>query len=422
MGTDSEAANAACPVERRSLSQGRLAKADRTRRLQAAGYNVRNLDPADVELDLITDVPPWSAVNLTRQDGKPDLASAARAIFGPARFVATTHGRSAEYALATALAKKKEPAGFTVLSHGLFFTTERAFRKAGANIEIIPRQRPAGASDVDLDWLERRLKEGPVDAVCLEPSNNGLGGWPLQLDNVRAVSEICHRHGAMLVFDATRLLSNVAALGAAVVETAREFCGAADAFTVSCGKEFLVANGGLVAVRESDLERAVFDVGWNLGLLLEPVRLQWELFGGMLSTARDPSRFAERRVRLADLASRLGALGIPIVEPLGGHAVYVEVDGLMVAGQKHRDAALESLLYECGGVRAKIGYFPLLGKHLLRLTWPIAALVEASHLEVIARGLKAMFDGAPAAPLLAVDEKREARHPLFAAFRVDRSL
>jgi tryptophanase len=400
------------PLQRRTLSAS-----DRARRLADAGYNIWRLEPSDVELDLSTDVPHWSCAHTEEAGRRPDLDGAAEAVFGPAHFIATQCGRAAEYALAMALAKRKAPQRLTVLGHGLFITTERAFRLAGASIEIAPRASVEGVSDPDLSWLEERLRRGDVDVVCLEPSNSSLAGWPLRPDTVRVVGELCRNAGAALVLDATRLLGNAVALGAPVFETAREICRHADAFTLSCGKEFLVASGGLVGVRDAGLRRECFELSWNLGLGLEPLRLQWELFRGMRAIRADSSPLAARRAALLDLAARLRGRGLPVLEPVAGHAVFVRAGELAEPGREHGLIALEASLYERSGVRARIGRHPLLAIQLLRLTWPIMSRVEAADLDAVAGAVEALFQGAADVPVLGVDPSREALLPLFTAYR-----
>jgi tryptophanase len=386
------ACHLAAPSER-PLRRAAVPPAERARRLAEAGYNIWRLEPAAVELDLFTDVPHWSVVDVEPSAHHPELAGPIEAMFGAKEAIATRSGRGAEHVLAAALARRKAPHRLAVLSHGFFITTERAFRLAGATIEPVPRAR-AGSSDPDLAWLEARLSRGDVDVVCLEPSNSALAGWPLGPDAVRQVGALCRRSGAMLVLDATRVLTNSTALGLPVIETAAAICGEADAFTASCSKELLVASGGLICARDPELVRECFALAWNLGLHLEPLRLQCELARGLRTMQGDPSPLSRRRRQLLELAGHLRRRRLPIVEPVGGHAVFVRVDELAAAGGPHRTIALEGALFEHGGVRARIAHLALLDTYAVRLAWPLYTRADPADLEAVGDALAALFDAA----------------------------
>jgi tryptophanase len=374
----------------RPLRGPALSSAERSRRLADAGYNVWRLEHADVELDLFTDVPHWSFVDAEVTGRRPDLPDAAEAVFGTAGAVATQCGRAAEHVLAGALARRRSPARLTVVSHGFFVTTERAFRLAGASIEAAPRARD-GSSDPDLPWLEHRLRRGDVDVVCLEPSNGALAGWPLGPEAVEAAGDLARSGGAALVLDATRVLSNASALGLPVLDAAQRICRAADAFTVSCSKELLVAGGGLIGARDPALRRECFERSWSLGLHLEPARAQWELAHGLRAMREDPSPLERRRTHLRELAARLRRRGLPVIEPIAGHAVFVRLDERVEPEREHRSIALEGVLYERSGVRARISHHPLIRAHAVRLTWPLGAEVGVDELEAVAGAVESLL-------------------------------
>src|SRR5579859_3574622 len=196
--------------------------------LEAAGFNICNLDPVDVPVDLFTDVPTRSFVEsvaragnegATQQTREPEPSAAASAIYGPARFVMTAKGRSAEVALVAGLELK----GKTILTHGLWKTTELALLHHGNRIELVPRERETGTANLDLAHLSTRLAAGPVGAVFIEPANGQLAGWNIDVENVRAIANLCRKHGALLLMDATRLLANCVALGLPPLESAAEF-------------------------------------------------------------------------------------------------------------------------------------------------------------------------------------------------------
>lgn len=387
--------------------------AERARRLAIAGYNVWRLEPDDVELDLFTDVPHWSFVDPEPTGRRSDLSALVEAVFGVQGVVATHCGRAAEHALASSLARRAAPGRFTVVSHGSFISTERAFRLAGATLELMPRARD-GASDPDLAWLADRLRRGGVDVVCLEPSNSSLAGWPLDPGATAAAGELARAAGAVLVLDATRVLSNASALGLPVLDTAQQICRAADAFTLSCSKELLVAGGGLVAARDPALRHDCFELAWNLGLRLEPMRAQAEVADGLAAVRGDPALFGRRHRRLLELAARLRQRGLPVIEPGAGYAVFVRTDALVRTGREHRAIALEAALYEHSGVRARITQLPLLATSALRLTWPLGAQADAADLDAVAAAVDDLF-GTDAVPELRADPSYTGL-PVFRTF------
>jgi tryptophanase len=387
--------------------------AERARRLAGAAYNLWRLEPEDVELDLFTDVPHWSFVDAEPTGRRSDLSAPIEAVFGAQGAVATQCGRAAEYVLASSLARRAAPGRFTVVSHGSFITTERAFRIAGATVEPMPRARD-GASDPDLGWLADRLRRGGVDVVCLEPSNGALAGWPIDPGAAAAAGELARGAGAVLVLDATRVLSNASALGLPVLDTAQQVCRAADAFTVSCSKELLVAGGGLVAARDPALRRDCFELAWTLGLHLEPLRAQAELADGLAIVRGDPALFDRRRCQVGELAARLHQRGLPVIEPVAGYAVFVRTDALVGRGREHRAIALEAALYERSGIRARILQLPLLATCALRLTWPLGARPDAADLDAVAEAVDGLFR-ADAVPDVRPDPSY-AGLPLFRTF------
>ena len=178
-------------------------RAEREALLAAVGFNVWNLDTADVEIDLFTDIPPRSFVSsvatagvegATKDTREPDLSAAAQAVYGHARFVWTSKGRSAELALVAALDMKDA----LVLTHGLWRTTERALGLRGNRVELVPRARETGTANLDLSHLAARLAAGGVHSVFIEPANGQLAGWTIDLENVREIAPVPHARRALV--------------------------------------------------------------------------------------------------------------------------------------------------------------------------------------------------------------------------------
>jgi tryptophanase len=387
----------------------------RLTRLRAAGFNTRNLAPADIDLDLFSDVSLFTALAASAGDmqaREPDLLTELSSLYGGAMFEVTSQGRAAEFLLAGALAERKG-GQLTVLTHGMFRTTEESFRAFGAKIEPIPCEQ-AGASNVDLNRLEDRLRSGGVDAVCLEPSNDSIAGWPLHPDNVQAAGKLCREHGAMLILDVTRLMTNLAALEVRLPDTVRDVCRAADAFTGSCAKEALVASGGFVAVRDYALHQKIGEHAFMRGLLLEPLKARRELARGLSYVSQNPQLFASRPIGLSTLRSKLRNAGVPMIEPPGAHAIFVNVGTLVRADDSHPDVSISTILYARSGVRARVTRVPVFGTSLLRLTWPLRVIPTEEDLDRIVSAVKSLLDRPDDVPLLDLDRvdgpKRSARY------------
>lgn len=352
-----------------------MTEAERAARLAEAGYQVLNLDGADVEVDLFTDIPPRAYDAEVRAAGvaaciddarEPDLSGLAERIYGPALYVPMAKGRSAEHALVAALARP----GMMVVAHPLFMSTMHALAVNGARVEIAPVASEM-TSDLDLAWLERRLAAGGVDALYLEASTNGLGGRPLTVEGFAAAAAIARRSGARVFLDATRLLANAHALGSPVLGIAQQFTRLADAFTVGGSKELLTPYGALVGVRERALQLSVFHHALLEGGLLEPLDARVRLARGLSVMAeRADEILGERARQLRLFAEALRAAGVAVREPLGGHALYLPVDRLHVTDELHA-RALEGLLYTTAGVRSVLFPLPALPGHTLRLALPI---------------------------------------------------
>ena len=378
-----------------------MTEAERAARLAEAGYNIRNLATADVEYDFITDVPPAIVVPEVLErieqlaDAPPPLEGLATQLYGPARYVFCTKGRSAELALASALLDARP--GATVLTHRLFRTTRRSLEVNGARVIEQPSVTP-GSADIDVAWLEDRLAAGG-DIVYLEASNNSMGGWPLSLENMTEVRRLCTRHQVPLVLDATRLLSNVTALSMPLVEGSHRFVELADAFTVSCSKECMVPLGSLVGIREVELHRKVFDYAYEEGTYLGVPRLRLELAAGFRAVLDRPALLGDRRRRLELLAGELRRRDVRIVEPIGGHGVFVVIDEDLLPGQ-FGGHSLSGLLYRLTGIAAMVGKFPAAGGHLIRLGLTLGCFPEEQLRDIAERVRSFLARAREATPLV----------------------
>ena len=358
-----------------SRSQG--GEQEREAELERAGWNVFNLDPRAIEIDLLTDVPfepapivagraraaadAAGAATGHSDVAEPELAALAEAVYGPARYLFLAKGRSAELALSSALV----PAGAVVLTNGLFRTTHRSVQVRGASVEVSPLAAH-GSSAVDIDWARARMAEARVAAVYIELASNARAGWTVELDHLRALRRLCDERGALLFIDATRGMANACALGQPALASVRAAAGLADAFTISCAKELLVPSGSLLGLRDLAAQRAAFVYGFEEGALLETAGPRRLLAEGLREIAADPAWIDRRAAQLDLLAGELRRLEVPLIEPVGAHAVFVRVADDAAPGP-HGNRALEALLYRVAGVRTMVQKSPLLGARIARL-------------------------------------------------------
>ena len=347
---------------------------EREQELERAGWNVLNLDPRAIDIDLLTDIPldpvalvaerAAAAAAAGRADPAPaELAGLAETLFGAPRTLFFTKGRAAELALSAALI----PAGSVVLTNGLFRTTQRSVEVRGAAVELSPLAA-RGSSAIDLAWARTRMAEARVAAIYVELASNARAGWTLDLDHLRALRSLCDERGALLLIDGTRGLANARAQGPGLpaLATARAALELADAFALSCAKEFLVPSGALVGMRDLAAQRAAFLYGFEEGSLLEAAHPRALLAEGLREVAAHPDWIDRRAAQLALLAGELRRLGVPFLEPVGAHAVFVPVDPDAGPGP-HGSRALEALLYWRTGIRTLVHNSPLTGGRLVRL-------------------------------------------------------
>jgi tyrosine phenol-lyase len=409
----------------------------RERRQQAAeeaGYNTFLLRSDDVYIDLLTDSGTsamsdrqWAGIMLGDESyaGSRNfyhLEEAIQTFYGYLHIVPTHQGRGAEHLISQALIK---PGMF--IPGNMYFTTTRLHQElaGGTFVDVIideahdPRSEHPFKGDVDLDKLQALIDKVGADKigyVSLAGTVNMAGGQPVSMANVRALRELCDRAGIRIYLDATRMVENCffiqeRELGFAdksVAVILKEFCDYTDGAWMSAKKDSLVNIGGWLAVNDED----VFDLARNMVVIYEGLHT----YGGM--AGRDMEALAigiEESVADDHVRSRvdqvryLGHLlidwGVPIVCPVGGHAVFLDAKrfyshisqdrfpGQTLAAELYLDAGVRSM--ERGVVSA--GRDPETGDHrypaleLTRLTIPRRVYTQA-HMDVVAESVKAVYD------------------------------
>jgi tyrosine phenol-lyase len=272
---------------------------------------------------------------------------------------------------------------------------------------------------VDLDKLQVLIdKVGAqnIAYISLAGTVNMAGGQPVSMENVRQLRELCDRHSIRIYLDATRMVENAFFIqerepgyaGKRIAEILKEFCGYTDGAWMSAKKDNLVNIGGWLAVNDLDL----FEEVRNMVVIYEGLHT----YGGL--AGRDMEAIAigiTEAVQDDHVRSRIGQvryLGqllmdweIPIVQPIGGHAIFLDAKGFYphlkqdllpaqtLAAELYLDSGIRSM--ERGVVSA--GRDPKTGDHrypaleLTRLTIPRRVYTQA-HMDVVAESVKAVFD------------------------------
>ncbi len=403
---------------------------ERAEILERASWNLFQVRSDDVLIDLFTDSGTgamsdgqWAAL----QRGDEAYAGSrswfrfetrVRELTGLPLILPTHQGRAAERILFSCLGV----AGKRVINNTHFDTT-RANIEALGGIAVdlaIPEARQPGLDhpfkgNMDLGRLEKLLGQSsadratpPVAAVMLTVTNNSGGGQPASLANLRAVSQLCHRYGVPFFLDACRFAENAYFIklrepgqGDRTVESiAQEMFSLADGATFSAKKDGLANIGGFLGLTDERLAQRAKE----LLLLTEGFPTYGGLAGRDLEaiavglTEVVDENYLHHRVETTRLFGRnLAAVGLPIIEPPGGHAIYVDAGSLLPHIPAHElpAQALACALYLEGGVRSvEIGTLmfggidPSTGKErfapleLVRLALPRRVYTK-SHLDYV---------------------------------------
>ena len=356
--------------------------ADRERTLEEAGYNLFNLHADDVMIDLLTDSgtgamssDQWAS--LMRGDesyaGSPSwyrFLDSVRTLF-PFRHVIPTHqGRAAEKILFGVVGGP----GKTVPNNTHFDTTRANVEATGAEAVdcLIPEGRRPSAlhpfkGNMDTDALDALIRERGaenVPVVFVTVTNNAGGGQPVSMANLRAVRAVCDRYGLPLFLDACRFAENAWFIrrreeGYAetpIPEIVREMASLADGMTMSAKKDGLANIGGWLAMNDDRwAERCR-----NLLILTEGFPTYGGLAGRDLDAIAQGLRevveedYLRYRIRSTEyLGEALMAGGVPIVQPTGGHAVFVDAAALLpqIPPLEYPGQSLAVALYREGGIR-----------------------------------------------------------------------
>jgi len=402
--------------------------------IKDADYNLFNLTSEKVFIDLLTDSGTgamsdnqWSEMmkgdeSYAGSQSFLKLRDTVKEITGFDYFLPTHQGRAAENVLFSVLVKE----GDIVPGNSHFDTTKGhiEFRKATTCDCTIDEAFNTSVyhpfkGNINLKKLEDVLKSNPkekIPLVIITATCNSAGGQPVSLENIKNVSAVCKKYDIPLYFDAARFAENAYFIKIreekykdyTIKEIVKEMFSYADGMTMSAKKDGLVNMGGFIALNEE----AIFKKATVFNIMFEGFITYGGLNGrdmGALAVGLDEATefdYLESRVeQVAFLGKQLTDYGIPVQQPFGGHAIFLDANKFVptIPRDEYRAQALAIELYIVGGVRGvEIGTIladrdPFTHKNrypeleLVRLAIP-RRTYSLNHMRYIAAVLKNIYD------------------------------
>ena len=401
---------------------------ERVSALETAGNNVFLLRAEDVLIDLLTDSgtgamsnEQWAGMMRSDEsyagaDSYYRFEKTVKDITGFKHIIPTHQGRAAERILFGAAVEE----GQVVPNNTHFDTTRANIEVRGATAVDIPNKDASDTQtllpfkgNMDIDELKSILDQWPdkVPMVMMTITNNSNGGQPVSLDNIRAASALCKERDVPFFIAACRFAENSWFIklreegneNRTPIDIAREIFSLADGATMSAKKDGMANMGGFLALNDDSLAekcRAMLILtegfptyGGLAGYDLESVAV------GLYEALRED--YLAYRVRtVAYVGERLTKLGIPILQPPGGHAIYLDARAWMshIPQEQYPGWSLANVLYKEGGIRASeigsvmFGQQPdgtekFSDKELVRLAFPRRVYTQ-SHIDYVVEVLE----------------------------------
>ena len=409
-------------------------RAERDRAINEAGYNTFLLKSEDVYIDLLTDSGTaamsdvqWAGMMMGDEAyaGSRNyyhLEESVKEVYGYKYLVPTHQGRAAEHILSQIMIKAGD-----IIPGNMYFTTTRLHQElaGGTFVDVIIDEAHDTQSEhpfkgnVDLHKLQQVIDQhgaARIPYVSIATCVNMAGGQPISIQNLREVRELCNKHKIKVIHDATRVAENayfikVREQGFAdktIAEIVREICTYTDGCTMSAKKDALVNIGGFLALNDWD----IFEKARNMVVIYEGLHTYGGMAGRDMEAVaiglKESVQFDHIRARVGQveyLGNKLSDWGIPIIKPIGGHAVFLEAKAFLphlpqlsfpaqtLAAELYLEAGIRSM--ERGIVSAgrnkQTGdhYYPKL--ELVRLTLPRRVYTQA-HMDVTAEAVLEVFD------------------------------
>ncbi|WP_392481027.1 tyrosine phenol-lyase [Nostoc sp. C110] len=408
-------------------------RAEREQAIAQAGYNTFLLRSEDVYIDLLTDSGTsamsdyqWAGMMLGDEayagsKNFYNLEASIQKYYGYRHIVPTHQGRGAENILSQILIKPGD-----YIPGNMYFTTTRLHQElaGGTFVDVIIDEAHDAQSlhpfkgNVDLQKLTNlieRVGAERIPYISVAGTVNMAGGQPISMANLRAVHQLAQTYGIRIILDATRAVENAYFIqqreedysNQAIATILREFCFYTDGCTMSGKKDALVNIGGWLALNDYNL----YEEARNLIVIYEGLHT----YGGMAGRDMEAmARGIEESVQDDHIRARVGQVeylgqklldwGIPIVVPIGGHAIYLDAKRFLpqIPQDQFPAQRLAAELYLEAGIRAMErgivsagrnketgdNYYPEL--ELVRLTIPRRVYTQA-HMDLTAEAVEEVF-------------------------------
>jgi tyrosine phenol-lyase len=409
-------------------------RAQREKAIKTAGYNTFLLRSEDVYIDLLTDSGTnamsdrqWAGMMMGDEAyaGSKNfyhLEDNVSKYYGMPGFVPTHQGRAAENIISKILIK---PGDF--VPGNMYFTTTRLHQElAGATfIDVIvdeahdPQNENPFKGNIDLPKLEALIKKVGAEKIAyvsMAGPVNMAGGQPFSMKNLKAVHALCKKHGIRLWFDATRACENAYFIKTrergyqdkTIAWILKEMCSYFEGLWISAKKDLLVNIGGFLATRD----KKVYEKARNMVVVYEGLHT----YGGL--AGRDLEAMAigiEEMVEFDTIRARIGQIeycghelekyGVPIVKPIGGHAIFLDARRFLphIPQAQFPAQTLAAEIYIDSGVRAmergvvsagrdaKTGKEKFPELELVRLTFPRRVYTQA-HIDVTVESIASVYE------------------------------
>lgn len=359
-----------------------ISRRERQEVLKKVSYNLFAIPAEDVYIDLLTDSGTgamsqhqWSSImegdeSYAGAKSYYRLAAVMQEIFGFEHFVPTHQGRAAENILTAVMVKPGE----YVPSNMHFDTTEgNVLARGGIPQNLVidegldPRSHHPFKGNMDIDRLRRFIQKVGAKNIpfgTMTITNNAGGGQPVSLENLRQVSETYHEFGIPFFIDCARYAENCYFIkmrepgcsAMTPLQIAQQIFKLADGAWMSAKKDAIVNMGGFLAVRDFELSQKI-----NNELIL---REGFVTYGGLagrdldamavgLMEGLEEEYLKYRLAQIEYVANGMLEAGIPIIEPAGGHGVFIDAGSLLphIPHEEFPGQSLSVALYENGGIR-----------------------------------------------------------------------